>query len=61
MCLNFSHIVSNVVDLIKLPELKFTGKYVFERLASVMRQQLAIGEGVIGCAAHGSQIGLSFW
>ena len=58
--LDFAHIVGDIVDLVQVEVFDFASQHFFEGLARPVGQQLPVGEGVVGCAAHSSQIIAAF-
>ncbi len=58
--LDLAHIVSDIIDLVQVPVVHLAGQGLFESAPGVVRQHLAVGEGVVGRAAHGCQVVLSF-
>ena len=60
MGFDLAHIMSDIVYLVQMPIGNLACQDLLEGCASVVRQYLSVGEGVVGCTAHGSQIVLPF-
>ena len=50
-----------VIDLEQIEVLHLAGQHGAKSLTNLVRQQLAVGKGEIGRAAHGRVIGLPLW
>ena len=56
MGFNFSHVVSDIVDLVQLKPFQFARQNHLEAFADLIGQQLAIDEGIVGRRLHGGQV-----
>src|SRR5688500_6331992 len=60
VCLELSHVMSNVVDLVQMPAARFGSECLLKCAARGVSQQLSVRKGEVCRGAHRSHICLAF-